>query len=95
MATLKEILSVPRFFDITLLNKEANLERTVDTIEISETPDVSGYLPKHSLLLTTGMAFQDNPKGLCELIHSLNNLPSAGLAIKLGVCFLYLKRLFR
>lgn len=84
MATLKEILSVPRFFDITLLNKEANLERTVDTIEISETPDVSGYLPKHSLLLTTGMAFQDNPKGLCELIHSLNNLPSAGLAIKLG-----------
>lgn len=84
MATLNDILAVPRFFDMTLLNKHANLERTVDTIEISETPDVSGYLPKHSLLLTTGMAFKDNPKELCELIHSLNALPSAGLAIKLG-----------
>lgn len=84
MSTIKEILAVPRFSDLNLINNEADLTRIVDTIEISETPDMSGYLPQNTLLLTTAMAFKDNPLGLCDLIRALNNLPSAGIAIKLG-----------
>lgn len=84
MSTIEEILAVPRFSDLNLINNKADLTRKVDTIEISETPDMSGYLPQNTLLLTTAMAFKDNPLGLCDLIRALNNLPSAGIAIKLG-----------
>ncbi len=84
MSTIEEILTVPRFSDLNLINNKADLTRKVDTIEISETPDMSGYLPQNTLLLTTAMAFKDNPSGLCDLIRALNNLPSAGIAIKLG-----------
>lgn len=84
MTTLKEILDLPRFSNIHVINKQADLSREVETIEITETPDVALYLPKNTFLLTTAMAFQNNPKMLCDFIHSLNELPVAGLGIKLG-----------
>ncbi|MCA9765504.1 MAG: PucR family transcriptional regulator ligand-binding domain-containing protein [Carnobacterium sp.] len=84
MTTIKNILDLPSFSTIQVLNKQADLTREVYTIEISETPDVALYLPKHTLLLTTAMAFKDDPKKLCAFIQSLNDLPVAGLGIKLG-----------
>ncbi|WP_086313445.1 purine catabolism regulatory protein [Enterococcus sp. 7F3_DIV0205] len=84
MKNLREVLSIPRFSDLVVLNQQANLDVPLHTVEISETPDVANYLSPHSLLLTTGMAYKDDPDRLCELIEHLNNLPSAGLAIKLG-----------
>ena len=84
MTTLKELLEVPRFSTIQVLNKQADLSTEVDTIEITETPDVALYLPKNTFLLTTAMAFKGNPKRLCDFIQSLHDLPTAGLGIKLG-----------
>ncbi|MBO0439332.1 PucR family transcriptional regulator [Candidatus Enterococcus ikei] len=84
MKNLKEILTIPRFTDLVVLNTQANLDVPLHTVEISETPDVANYLSPHSLLLTTGMAYRDSPDDLCELIAHLNSLPSAGLAVKIG-----------
>ncbi|MGH1830995.1 PucR family transcriptional regulator ligand-binding domain-containing protein [Enterococcus gilvus] len=84
MTSLKEILQTPRFSELSLLNQKADLERPLDTIEIFETPDILYYIPKNALLVTTGMAFCEDPDGLCTLVKSLAELPSAGLAIKLG-----------
>lgn len=84
MTTLGEILTIPRFSTIHTLNKQADLSKVVDTIEISETPDVALFLPKNSFLLTTAMVFENDPVGLCEMIQSLHDLPAAGIGIKLG-----------
>ncbi|ALV21432.1 PucR family transcriptional regulator [Carnobacterium antarcticum] len=84
MTTLKELLEIPRFSNIRVLNTHADLSKEVDTIEITETPDVALYLPKNTFLLTTAMAFKDDPKKLCAFIQSLYELPAAGLGIKLG-----------
>lgn len=82
--TLNELLQEPEFACMTLINKKGNLDRTVLTVESTETPDVASYLPGNTLLLTTAMAYKDQPEGLCSLIMSLNEISCAGLAIKLG-----------
>lgn len=84
MTTLKQILEIQRFAELTLINEGADLERPLDTVEISETPDVSYYIPSNALLVTTAMAFQDDVDGLCEFVRSLARVSSAGIAIKVG-----------
>lgn len=84
MTTLAELLTVPRFTDLQVLNTEANLTHVVDSIEITETPDVALYMPKNVFLLTTAMHYQDRQLELIPLIDSLLLANSAGLGIKIG-----------
>ncbi|SJZ52430.1 purine catabolism regulatory protein [Pilibacter termitis] len=84
MKSLKEILSTPRFAELKVLNKNANLDVPVSSVDISETPDITYYLAPHSLLLTTAMSYKDDVNELCTLIKNLHNLPCPALAIKLG-----------
>lgn len=84
MTTIGDLLTIPYFSTIQVLNQQADLSRPVDTIEISETPDVASYLPENVFLLTTGMVFKDDPVGFCTMLRSLASLPAAGIGIKLG-----------
>lgn len=84
MMTLDNILKNERFSELTLINSNADLSREVSTIESTETPDIAKYLGPNTFLLTTAMAYKEDQKGLCDLIVQLNNLPCAGLGIKLG-----------
>lgn len=81
---LRELLEEKTLSDLIVINKKADLSRLVSTVESTETPDVAAYVPPHTLLLTTAMAYQDCPGSLCDLIVSLNRLPCAGMAIKIG-----------
>lgn len=82
--TISELLKVNYFSKLKVINEKADLNREVETIESTETPDVAAYLPKNTLLITTAMAYKDNQEQLCNLINKLNDLPCAALAIKLG-----------
>lgn len=84
MFTVQKILALPDFSYLTLLNSNAELTREINTVETTETPDVADYLPKNTFLLTTGMAFQNDPEAFCDFIRSLDELPIAGLGIKHG-----------
>ena len=84
MTTMKELLDIPRFSDLKVINASANLSLTVKSIEISETPDVALYIPKNALLLTTAMSYKDNQQDLITLIDSLIRVDSAGIGIKVG-----------
>ena len=84
MYTLDQLLKLPDFSYLTLINSPDDLNREVNAIETTETPDVAEYLPKNTFLLTTGMAFKDDPEAFCAFLTSLNDLPVAGIAIKLG-----------
>ncbi|HLR21589.1 MAG TPA: PucR family transcriptional regulator ligand-binding domain-containing protein [Tissierellaceae bacterium] len=84
MITIKDILDNEKFSDLKLMNSQADLNRRISTIESTETPDIASYLTPHAFLITTGMVYKDNQKDLINLIRQLNNLPCAGLGIKLG-----------
>lgn len=84
MITIRDILNNNKFSNLHLVNSEADLDREVSTIESTETPDITSYLSPNAFLLTTAMVYKDNQEELSSLIIQLNNLPCAGLGIKLG-----------
>ena len=83
MKIVEDLFIVDVFKDAKVVAGQNGLQRIVESIEISETPDVINYLAENSLLLTTGFAFKDNPNGLCTLVKQLSSYPCAGIAIKL------------
>lgn len=85
MVTLKEILNTPRYSDLTLLSNESTLsDQVIDSVEITETPDVSHYIPKNVIILTTAMFFKNNQNNLNDFIKSLKSQRVAGLGIKVN-----------
>ncbi len=84
MRTLLDVLQIPRFSDLTLLTEPSFAKLPLDSIEISETPDISFYIPENTFLLTTAMIYRDDQTKLFELIDSLQEKNAAGLGIKIG-----------
>ncbi|WP_371372624.1 PucR family transcriptional regulator [Sporomusa aerivorans] len=84
MTSIAELLKNAPFSQMTVLNHSADLSRKVDSADISETPDITNFIKPHSLLITTGMAFKDDPAGFCLMIEALNRVPIAGVCVKLG-----------
>lgn len=83
MKTVKDLFKVDVFKDVEVIAGEEGLDRVVESVEVSDTPDVYNYFSDNSLLLTTAYAFQENPEELCTLITQLNNHACSGIAIKL------------
>lgn len=84
MIAITELLENPPFSQMTVLNQAADLSRKVDSADISETPDIPFFIKPHTLLITTGMAFKEDPAGFCQMIEELNRVPIAGICVKLG-----------
>lgn len=82
MNTLHSILSEPRFAHLSVINEHADLQRTVGTIDTTETPDAAQFVERDTLVLTTAMAFEHDQRGLIEFIRALNAVPIAGMGIK-------------
>jgi purine catabolism regulator len=83
MKLVEDLFIVDVLQEAKILAGHAGLKRKVESIEISETPDVINFLAENSLLLTTGYAFKDAPHELGDLISQINERPCAGIAIKL------------
>lgn len=84
MKTLKDMLSLPRFSDLTVLSRHSDLEKPIESVEITETPDVANFIPKKVMILTTAMSYKDDQIRLKELIDSLKETECAALGIKVG-----------
>ena len=80
--TLSDLLNLPRFYDLKLLTKQANVDCPIENVEISETPDIEFHISNRALLLTTAMFFQDNQSDFIPFIDSLIRANVVGLAIK-------------
>jgi purine catabolism regulator len=83
MKIVEDLFIVDVFQEAKVIAGQAGLKRVVDSIEVSETPDVIHFLAENSLLLTTGYAFKDDPLSLGTLISQMSKHPCAGIAIKL------------
>lgn len=82
--TIRELLSQTMFSDLHLLTEDHTLDRHVETIDITETPDVANFTTSKALLLTTAMAFEEDSLALIPFINSLLEVDVAGLAIKVN-----------
>ncbi|KAF1299232.1 transcriptional regulator [Enterococcus sp. JM4C] len=83
MATLEEVLQVPRFSDLKILSTHEQQHEIV-SVEITETPDIANYIPEETFILTTAMVFKNDQTNLKKLIASLKEKKCAGLGIKVG-----------
>ncbi|MCG7337963.1 PucR family transcriptional regulator ligand-binding domain-containing protein [Staphylococcus sp. ACRSN] len=84
MTTLKEILSVPQFKTLELINKYGDLSSEVTNLDITENNDIKNFTSENSFILTTGVLFQESQEGLKRLIKDLNDIHTAGLGIKVS-----------
>lgn len=85
MTTLNELLSMPRYSDLILLTEPNTADTPViKSVEISETPDIEHYIPNGTVLLTTGMIYENNQFKLKSLIDSLVRAEARGLGIKVN-----------
>lgn len=82
--TIEEILQIKELKKLKSINTKADLSREAAVVESTEAPDVALYLPRQTFLLTTAMAFQNNPEMFCQFILDLDKVACAGLAVKLG-----------
>lgn len=81
---LRELLERGKFQYLKVLNENADLTRGVTTVESTEAPDVARYIPQNTLLITTGMAFQNEPEKMCRFLEDLSECHCAAVAVKLG-----------
>lgn len=86
MLSIENFLQMPRFSDIKLLTDAqlTDITQPIQSVEVSETPDIEHYIAQGTLLLTTGMSFTNNQKGFISLIDSLIRAKAVGLGIKTG-----------
>lgn len=84
MTTLKQLLDLPRFSDLEILSAHKNLERKVESVEITETPDVANFIPKNAIVLTTAMIYKDDQSKMKHLLDTLVSKDVAALGIKVG-----------
>ncbi|WP_047984236.1 PucR family transcriptional regulator [Ornithinibacillus californiensis] len=84
MKKLSELLAQEIMQDATVIAGNEGLNRLVESVETLDTPDMTKFVTNHSLLLTTGFSFKDNPSGLYDLIEELNKSNCAGIGIKLN-----------
>lgn len=84
MTTLNEILSVPQFKELELINKNGDLSSEVSSLDITENNDIKHFTSQNAFILTTGVLFQDNQEDLKRLIKDLHDINTAGLGIKIS-----------
>ena len=84
MKILAEVLALPRFSDLQLLSSHSNLTQPLESVEITETPDVADFIPKNVMILTTEMIYKDDQEKLKPFIDSLKQAECTALGIKVG-----------
>ena len=84
MKILAEVLALPRFSDLQLLSSHSNLTQPLESVEITETPDVANFIPKNVMILTTAMIYKDDQEKLKPFIDSLKQAECTALGIKVG-----------
>lgn len=80
--TLRELMQLPILSTARVVSGEQGLDRVVRFVDIMEVPDLTGWVSEGVMLLTTAYSIRHDPSLLTELIHTLDRLGAAALAIK-------------
>lgn len=80
--TVKEAMESYGLGCCKLLGGAGGIGHIISVTGSMEIPDIRGWLRKNQLLITTGYALKEDPKGLLQLIQDLHDEDCSGLAIK-------------
>ncbi|NLJ80128.1 MAG: hypothetical protein GX335_03775 [Firmicutes bacterium] len=80
--TVRKALELPAMENAVLIAGEAGLDRPISSVNIMEVPDITRFVKKDELLITTTFPIKDNPEAQEKLIPSLAKKGVAALAIK-------------
>ncbi|MGE8206643.1 PucR family transcriptional regulator [Heyndrickxia sp. NPDC080065] len=84
MKTMNDLFILEGMKEAVVLAGHRGLTRNVQSVNISDAPDIIQFLKKDHLLLTTGYAFKDDAEKLCELINKMHALNCSGIVIKIN-----------
>ena len=84
MKTLNNLFILEAMKDCTVIAGHRGLTKNVQSVNISDTPDVIQFLDNNHLLLTSGYAFKDDAQELCKLIRQMHDLNCTGIVIKIN-----------
>ncbi|WP_209123768.1 PucR family transcriptional regulator ligand-binding domain-containing protein [Alkalihalobacillus sp. BA299] len=79
---LKEILALPTFKEAKVVAGHEGLNKSVQSINLMDAPDIIHYLKRDQLLLTTAYSVRNNPNALNELVKQMAKQDCAGLGLK-------------
>lgn len=82
MKRLNDLFTLQAFNDCKIVAGKNGLERIVEFVNISDTPDIAKFLKSNELLLTTGYGFKEDNKLLTKFISHLAEINVSGLIIK-------------
>lgn len=82
--TLQKILSKDIFENYTILSGQNNLDSTITSISVLETPDFNKYISFNSLILTTFYIIKTDYVLFEQLLSVLHENKAAGLIIKMN-----------
>ncbi|WP_226668497.1 PucR family transcriptional regulator [Metabacillus litoralis] len=79
---LSELLHIPVFTNSAIVAGKSGLERTVQTINMMDAPDITDFLKPHELLVTTAYFIHENSNDLINLVKYMASNNCSGLGIK-------------
>ncbi|MCR2805503.1 PucR family transcriptional regulator [Paenibacillus soyae] len=79
---LKDLLQIPALRNARIAAGAEGLNRSVNTVNMMDAPDIIHFLKANELLLTTAYAMKDHPETLDTLVAQMAEAGCAGLAIK-------------
>lgn len=79
---MSELLNIPIFSHAKVIAGFNGIERTVQTVNMMDAPDIVNFLKPHELLITTAYIIHDHPGELVKLVNYMANHNCSGLAIK-------------
>lgn len=82
--SVREALEIEAVKVCRVLGGQAGLDREIWCINAMEQPDITGWVRKNELMITTGYVIREDKEKLLQLIQSLNDIGAAGLMIKTG-----------
>ncbi|MBT2290743.1 PucR family transcriptional regulator ligand-binding domain-containing protein [Paenibacillus albidus] len=80
--TLRELMQLPILSTARVISGEQGVDRIVRFVDIMEVPDLKGWVSEGVMLLTTAYSIRHDPSLLTALVHTLDSLGAAALAIK-------------
>ncbi|MGO4540952.1 PucR family transcriptional regulator [Paenibacillus sp. 2TAB19] len=81
--TMQFIVKLPVMGSSRLMGGAGGLGRSIDSVNIMDSPDIANWVRPNQLLLTTAYHYKDNPEDMVSLVQRLHQSNCAGLAIKM------------
>ncbi|MCM3651905.1 PucR family transcriptional regulator [Metabacillus litoralis] len=79
---MNELLQIPIFTNAKLVAGKNGVGRSVQTVNIIDTPDIIHFLKPNELLVTTAYFIRDNPTEMVKLVKYMAKNDCSGLGIK-------------